>query len=79
MASTADSVSTTGGWSAVLQLRFGVRAGRSCAVARHQRGPLAVQRSFYPEGAVCHTYVLHPPGGVVGGDRLELDLAAEPG
>jgi urease accessory protein len=34
-----------------------------------------VQRAFYPEGDdVAHVYVLHPPGGLVGGDRLELDV-----
>ncbi|HVR01698.1 MAG TPA: urease accessory protein UreD [Polyangia bacterium] len=37
-------------------------------------GPLAVQRTFFPEGpSVCHVYVLHPPGGIVGGDRLRLE------
>jgi urease accessory protein len=39
-----------------------------------------VQRSFYPEGpAVPHVYVLHPPGGVVGGDQLHLDVACGAG
>ncbi|MDP9665324.1 UNVERIFIED_ORG: urease accessory protein [Pseudomonas cremoricolorata] len=38
-----------------------------------------MQRPFYPEGAPCHVYVLHPPGGIVAGDRLELDISLEPG
>jgi urease accessory protein len=34
-----------------------------------------VQRPFFPEGpSVCHVYVLHPPGGIVGGDDLKLDV-----
>jgi urease accessory protein len=39
-----------------------------------------VQRPFYPEGPrVPHVYVLHPPGGIVGGDRLRIDVDLEPG
>jgi urease accessory protein len=39
-----------------------------------------VQRAFYPEGrAVPHVYVLHPPGGIVGGDRLHLEVDLQPG
>jgi len=65
------------GWAARLVLHFG-RAGEK-TVFRHVRhsGPLQVQRPFYPEGSsVCHVYVLHPPGGVVGGDSLEISVLA---
>lgn len=61
------------GWDAELELDYELRAGRSVLVRRRHHGPLAVQRPFHPEpDGTCHTYVLHPPGGVVGGDRLHL-------
>ncbi|MGG5291785.1 urease accessory protein UreD [Pseudomonas shirazensis] len=67
------------GWSAYLQLRFVQRDGVTRLGARNHFGPLLVQRPFYPEGAPCHVYILHPPGGIVAGDRLELDIQLEAG
>jgi len=67
------------GWSAHLQLRFVRRDDVTRLGARRHFGPLLVQRPFYPEGAPCHVYVLHPPGGIVAGDRLDLDIHLEPG
>lgn len=68
----------TPGWRADLNLVFEARPPRTVAVARRHNGPLMVQRPFYPEGAVCHVYVVHPPGGVVGGDALTINGALRP-
>lgn len=65
---------STPGWEASLALQFAPRGSRTALTRRVQRGPLVVQRPFYPEGEVCHLYLLHPPGGIVGGDRLDLGL-----
>ncbi|MEB3898822.1 urease accessory protein UreD [Pseudomonas putida] len=80
--SLAEQVEQNGqetGWRAQLQLRFIQRQGMTCLGARRHVGPLLVQRPFHPEGAPCHVYVLHPPGGIVAGDRLALDVHLEPG
>lgn len=70
-------VSQNSGWQAELVLEFACRGNKTVLAGRRQRGPLAVQRPFYPEGGVCHAYVLHPPGGVVGGDQLEINLTVD--
>lgn len=74
-----EDVTPAPGWSAYLHLRFVAGHSMTRLGARKHLGPLLVQRPFYPEGAPCHVYVLHPPGGVVAGDRLELDMVLEPG
>ncbi len=67
------------GWHAELELGFRQNQRRTQLAHRRQRGPLAVQRPFYPEGGLCHVYLLHPPGGLVGGDRLDIRVQVEPG
>lgn len=77
--SLAIAYNDASGWQARLQLGFRVGGQRTVLAHRRRRGPLAVQRAFYPEGPVCHVYLLHPPGGVVGGDSLEVDVNASSG
>jgi urease accessory protein len=67
------------GWAAELDLVFAARGDRTVLVRRRHFGPLRVQRPFYPEREVCHVYLVHPPGGVVGGDRLDTCIAVQPG
>ena len=61
-------------WKASLSLEFRGREDKTILARREHSGPLVVQKPFYPEGDVCHVYLLHPPGGVVGGDELSLNV-----
>ena len=60
------------GWLGRLSLELDKTPhGTSLSRSSHE-GPLRIQRVLQPEGSDCpHIYLLHPPGGVVGGDRLE--------
>lgn len=72
-----DNKNTTG-WQARLELGYGWRHGRTTLLHRRHVGPLRVQKPFYPEDEVVHTYLLHPPGGMVGGDDLTVNVHLEP-
>lgn len=75
-----DSGVGDSGWAAELSLRFAARGARTELVERKHSGPLRVQRPFHPEpSGTCHVYVLHPPGGVVGGDQLALEVSVDAG
>ncbi len=62
-------------WQAKLALEYALHSGRTVISGREHSGPLVVQKALYPEGdAVCHSIVVHPPGGIAGGDALALEL-----
>jgi urease accessory protein len=62
------------GWQARLGLRYTAELGRSVARFEHD-GPLRILQSLYPQGdAICHNVLVHPPGGLVGGDTLDVDI-----
>src|SRR2546423_8733596 len=66
------------GWHGHLELTYRHDAGR-CLVHDRHRGPLRVLRTLHPEGPdVCHNVLVHPPGGIVGGDVLELAATLAP-
>jgi urease accessory protein len=65
----------TTGWCASLELSLELRHERTVISSRKHQGPLMVQRPFYPEDSgACHVVIVHPPGGIVGGDTLELSV-----
>ena len=66
-------------WHARLSLDYRMQDGRTVLARRHC-GPLQVQKALYPEGAaLCHTLLIHPPGGIAGGDALSIDVSVQPG
>ncbi|MDQ2963879.1 MAG: urease accessory protein UreD [Pseudomonadota bacterium] len=73
-------VAASSGWHGELSLAFERRGSRTVLARRRHRGPLVVQKPLYPEGdAVCQNIVVHPPAGIVGGDRLTLDVTVDSG
>ncbi|MEY3380321.1 MAG: urease accessory protein UreD [Hylemonella sp.] len=61
-------------WNASLDLNYEFKDNKTLVKYSHS-GPLRILKSLYPEGAaVCHNVLIHPPGGLVGGDTLEIDI-----
>ncbi|WP_339515808.1 urease accessory protein UreD [Pseudomonas sp. RL_15y_Pfl2_60] len=65
----------TPSWHAELELGYARDADTTRPVMRRHKGPLRVQKHLYAEGPqVCQHIIVHPPGGIAGGDRLDIDV-----
>ena len=61
-------------WNATLDIDYTNQTSKTVAHFRHS-GPLRILQSLYPEGeAICHNVIVHPPGGLVGGDVLDIKV-----
>ncbi len=66
-------------WQAYLRLGFTHGARGTVLKTCDHKGPLYVQKPFYPEGKdTAHVYLLHPPGGLVSGDELIIESRQQP-
>jgi urease accessory protein len=66
-------------WRAELKLDYTSESKRTVVRYAHQ-GPLRILKSLYPEGdLICHNVLIHPPGGLVGGDTLDIQVKVASG
>jgi urease accessory protein len=65
----------TPSWHAELELGYARFGDTTRPVLRRHLGPLRVQKHLYAEGPqVCQHIIVHPPGGIAGGDRLNINV-----
>lgn len=74
----APSAVFTPSWHAELDLGYARFGDCTRPVQRRHKGPLRVQKHLYAEGPeVCQHIIVHPPGGIAGGDRLQIRASVE--
>jgi urease accessory protein len=67
-------------WHARLQLDYTAEHNARTVARYEHKGPLRILQSLYPEGdAICHNVLVHAPGGLVGGDTLDITATVGPG
>jgi len=74
MNAPANPALFTPSWHAELELAYALDGATTRPVQRRHKGPLRVQKHLHAEGPlVCQHIIVHPPGGIAGGDRLDLN------
>jgi urease accessory protein len=77
---SADVPGGPAGWHGLLELRFDVGPSGTRLVRNRHEGPLRLLKALRSEdGRRMEAVVVHPPGGLVGGDSLSIDLQVGPG
>ncbi len=74
-----DASDLPAGWRARLELRFAPRGGATRLAHNRHEGPLRLIRALPHDDGRCEAVIVHPPGGLVGGDLLELEVALDAG
>lgn len=70
----------TPAWHAELELAYARQQDWTRPVLRRHLGPLRVQKHLHAEGpGVCQHIIVHPPGGIAGGDSLTLPWTSASG
>ena len=76
----ANTALFTPSWHAELALGYGRFGDCTRPTLRRHLGPLRVQKHLYAEGPeVCQHIIVHPPGGIAGGDQLNINVHVGPG
>jgi len=71
---TTKEMTDTSKWYAKLNLEFRQSGPETVLADNTHQGPLRVQRSFKESDGSKHVYILHPPGGYVAGDVIEIHI-----
>ncbi|WP_166357766.1 urease accessory protein UreD [Pseudomonas akapageensis] len=74
----ASNALYTPSWHAELELGYARFGNGTRPTLRRHKGPLRVQKHLYAEGPeVCQHIIVHPPGGIAGGDRLDISARVD--
>jgi len=73
-----QNISLKTGWKGFLSFTFVNQKGKTVVKDKQHFGPLVLQRPYYQELNRPTVLIIHPPGGVVGGDELEVNVYFKP-